>query len=137
MGVVLMSKRELNRIDVLARLDGGRLTPAAAADLMRLTQRQTQRLLKRYRDGGAAAIANRRRGRPSNNRLSDVVRDHAIALVREYYADFGPRSFSSVMMCVCRERRCAAGCGGPESGCPGRSANASSSHAIVVSILAS
>jgi hypothetical protein len=45
---------------------------------MRLTPRQTHRLLKRYRDGGAASIANRRRGRPSNNRLSDVVRDHAI-----------------------------------------------------------
>src|SRR3979411_2523366 len=41
-------------------------------------------------DGGASAIANRRRGRPSNNRLPDLVRDHAIALVREYYADFGP-----------------------------------------------
>src|SRR6202521_9741 len=90
MGVVLMSKRELNRIDVLARLDGGRLTTAAAADLMRITLRQTHRLLKRYRDGGASAMANRRRGRPSNNRLSDVVRDHVIALVREYYADFGP-----------------------------------------------
>jgi len=90
MGVVLMSKRELNRIDVLARLDGRRLTASAAADLMRVTLRQTHRLLKRYRDGGAPAIANRRRGRPSNNRLSDVVRDHAIALVREYYADFGP-----------------------------------------------
>jgi hypothetical protein len=90
MGVVLMSKRELNRIDVLARLDGRRLTTLAAADLMRVTVRQTHRLLKRYRAGGAPAIANRRRGRPSNNRLSDVVRDHAIALVREYYADFGP-----------------------------------------------
>jgi transposase len=48
------------------------------------------RLLRRYRDGGASAIANQRRGRPSNNRLPDVVRDHAIALVRERYADFGP-----------------------------------------------
>src|SRR3977135_3702242 len=128
MGVVLMSKRELNRIDILARLDGGRLTTAAAADLMRITLRQTHRLLKRYRDGGASAIANRRRGRPSNNRLPDVVRDHAIALVREYYADFGPtlarRSWASVMMCACRKRRCAAGCSGPESGCPGRSADA-------------
>jgi hypothetical protein len=34
------------------------------------------------RAGGAPAIANQRRVRPSNNRLSDVVRDHAIALVR-------------------------------------------------------
>ncbi len=90
MGVVLMSKRELHRIDVLARLDGRRLTTLAAADLMRVTLRQTHRLLKRYRAGGAPAIANLQRGRPSNNRLSDVVRDHAIALVREYYADFGP-----------------------------------------------
>ena len=90
MGVVLMSKRELNRIDVLARLDVGRLTTSAAADLMRLTRRQTHRLLKRYRYGGALAIANRRRGRPSNNRLPDVVRDHAVALVREHYPDFGP-----------------------------------------------
>jgi hypothetical protein len=45
--------------------------------------------LKQYRDGGAPAIADRRRGRPSNNRLSDAVRDYAIALVRQYYTDFG------------------------------------------------
>jgi hypothetical protein len=41
-------------------------------------------------DGGASAVANQRRGRPSNNRLPDVVRDRAISLVRERYADFGP-----------------------------------------------
>jgi hypothetical protein len=34
MGVVLMSKRELNRLDVLARLGGDRLTVRAAAELM-------------------------------------------------------------------------------------------------------
>ena len=90
MGMVVMSKRELNRLDVLARLDSDRLTARAAAELMAVTLRQTYRLLRRYRDGGASAIANQRRGRPSNNRLPDVVRDHAIALVRERYADFGP-----------------------------------------------
>src|SRR6202790_1091618 len=90
MGMVVMSKRELNRLDVLARLDSERLTARAAAELMAVTLRQTYRLLRRYRDGGASAIANQRRGRPSNNRLPDVVRDHAIALVRERYADFGP-----------------------------------------------
>src|SRR6267143_5667721 len=90
MGMVVMSKRELNRLEVLARLDSGRLTAQAAAELMKMTPRQTYRLLRRYRDGGASAVANQRRGRPSNNRLPDVVRDHAIALVRERYADFGP-----------------------------------------------
>src|SRR3979490_3330596 len=90
MGMVVMSKRELNLLDVLARLDSDRLTARAAAELMTITPRQTYRLLRRYRDGGASAIANQRRGCPSNNRLPDVVRDHAIALVRERYADFGP-----------------------------------------------
>src|ERR1700682_4857988 len=54
MGVVLMSKRELNRIDVLARLDGRRLTASAAGDLMRVTLRQTPPVLEAYRGGGAA-----------------------------------------------------------------------------------
>jgi transposase len=83
MSVVLMSKRELNRLDVLARLDSDRLTVLAAAGLMNVTRRQTYRLLSRYRDGGAPAIADQRRGRPSNNRLSDAGRDHAISLVRQ------------------------------------------------------
>lgn len=90
MGIVLMSKRELNRLDVLARLDSDKLTVLAAASLMNVTPRQTYRLLSRYREGGASAITNQRRGRPSNNRLSDEVQDHAIALVRQLYPDFGP-----------------------------------------------
>src|ERR671916_210550 len=90
MGVVLMSKRELNRIDILARLESGRLTPGAAAALLRVSERQVYRLRHRFRDGGPAGMADRRRGRPSNNRLPDVLREHAVALVREHYADFGP-----------------------------------------------
>jgi hypothetical protein len=90
MSVVLMSKRELNRLDVLARLDSDKLTVLAAAGLMNVTPRQTYRLLSRYRGGGASAIANQRRSRPSNNRFSDEVRDHAVALVRQLYPDFGP-----------------------------------------------
>jgi hypothetical protein len=35
-------------------------------------------------------MSNQHRGCPSNNRFPDVVRDHAIALVRELYADLGP-----------------------------------------------
>ena len=73
MGMVVMSKRELNRLDVLARLDSDRLTAQAAAELMAITPRQTYRLLRRYRDGGASAVANQRRGRPSNNRLPDAL----------------------------------------------------------------
>jgi len=90
MALVLMSKRELSRIEVLARLNEGRIDASSAALLMRVSERQTYRLLQRFRDGGAAGIANRLRGQRSNNRISDALKDQALALIRESYADFGP-----------------------------------------------
>jgi len=53
MGWVIMSERELNRVEVLAQVDDGRLTINNAANMLALTRRQVFRLLKRYRQDGA------------------------------------------------------------------------------------
>jgi transposase len=90
MAVVLMSKAELSRVDTLARVERGELPVAAAAALLGLSPRQIFRLLARFRAEGAAGLASRRRGRPSNRRLPASVREAALAVVRERYADFGP-----------------------------------------------
>src|SRR5689334_9103405 len=90
MAVVLMSEAELSRVDTLARVDRGELPVAAAASLLGLSARQVFRLLRRFRAEGAAGLASRRRGRPSNRRLPAAVREAALAVVRERYADFGP-----------------------------------------------
>jgi hypothetical protein len=39
-------------------------------------------MLERMRTGGAASIRHKAIGRPSNNRISDGVRDYAMTLVR-------------------------------------------------------
>jgi hypothetical protein len=90
MTVVLMSRTELSRVETLAQVarGGSRVTTAAA--LLDVSPRQVFRLLARFRAEGAAGLASRRRGRPSNHRLPDAVRDAAVALVRSAYADFGP-----------------------------------------------
>ncbi|WP_156118026.1 helix-turn-helix domain-containing protein, partial [Paracoccus sp. PAMC 22219] len=49
MGWVMMSERELNRVEVLAQVDDGRLSVGSAANVLDLTRRQVFRLLKRYR----------------------------------------------------------------------------------------
>ena len=90
MTVVLMSKAELSRVDTLARVERGELPVADAAPLLGLSGRQVFRLLARFRAEGAAGLASRRRGRPSNRRLPAAVREAALAAVRERYADFGP-----------------------------------------------
>jgi hypothetical protein len=66
------------------------MTTVSAAHVLDLSERQVRRLLERMRTGGAASIRHKAIGRPSNNRISDGVRDYAMTLVRERYADFGP-----------------------------------------------
>jgi Winged helix-turn helix len=85
-----MSERDLQRIQVLSEVTNRRRTIASAAVVLALSTRQVRRLLKAYRLGGGSTVAHKARGRPSNNRLADAVRDQAIQLVRSAYADFGP-----------------------------------------------
>ena len=90
MGWVMMSERELNRIEVLAQIDDGKLGIEAGAAVLDLTRRQVFRLLKEYRTHGAGAIRHKARGRPANNRFHAAKRDYALSLIRERYTDFGP-----------------------------------------------
>ena len=89
--LVTMSVWELDRLDVIRRVVDGRLTPEKAGELIGLSGRQVRRLCAAYERAGPAGIVSRQRGRPSNHRLPDDLRDHAVALVRERYADFGPK----------------------------------------------
>ncbi len=90
MGLIAMSERDLQRIEVLSKVAAGRMTMVTAADVLDVSTRQVRRLLTRMNIGGAASIRHKAIGRPSNNRISDGVRDYAMTLVRERYADFGP-----------------------------------------------
>jgi hypothetical protein len=90
MGLIAMSERDLQRIEVLSKVPAGRMTVVSAAHVLDLSERQVRRLLERMRTGGATSIRHKAIGRPSNNRISDGVRDYAMTLVRERYADFGP-----------------------------------------------
>lgn len=85
-----MSDRELTRLRVMVDLADGRLTVDAAAALMRLGRRQVYRLRSAFAANGLAALASRKRGRPSNRKHGDVFRRTALTLVRERYGDFGP-----------------------------------------------
>ena len=46
--------------------------------------------MKTFQPDGAAALRHKARGRHSNNRIVDGVRDFALELIREHYVDFGP-----------------------------------------------
>lgn len=69
MGWVLMSEREVHRIEVLSGVVAGRMSTSEAASVLCLSDRQVQRLLKTFREDGAVALRHKARGRPSNTRI--------------------------------------------------------------------
>lgn len=85
-----MNEREHNRIEVLSLVDDGTLTATRAADLLNLSRRQVQCLVKRFRSEGVGGIRHRARGCASNHRTDPGRREYALGLIRENYADFGP-----------------------------------------------
>src|ERR1700760_1906916 len=85
-----MSKREFSRLDVLLRVQWGRLRVSDACVLIGLRRRQVFRLLRGLKQNGPTSVVSKRRGKPSNNRLAPEVRDLAVSLVRDRYGDFGP-----------------------------------------------
>jgi transposase len=97
LGLVTMSGRELQRIEVLSEVLARRRSEISAAAILGLSTRQTRRLLTAYRDGGGGALIHKARGRTSNNRLIPGIREYVIELVRSRYADFGPSLAAEVL----------------------------------------
>jgi transposase len=87
---VTMSKKELERAEVVALVCQKRMTQRVAAEQLGISERQLRRIQKVYERDGASGLCSKRRGRPSNRRLSPELRDSALSLVRERYHDFGP-----------------------------------------------
>ena len=90
-----MSRRELQRVEVLSRVQGKELKLVDAAELAELSYRQTKRLWKRYGEEGAEGLKRRSAGRRSNRAKPEKFRRQVLGLVRRKYSGeegerFGP-----------------------------------------------
>src|SRR2546427_12330409 len=90
-----MSKRELGRVEVLARVRSKQLRVVDAGVLMGVSYRQAKRLWKRYREEGAAGLKHRSAGRASHRAHGEKFRQQVLRHVREKYGGavgerFGP-----------------------------------------------
>ena len=68
-----MSRKERDRLKVMAALAEGRLKQIQAAGLLRLSVRRVRRLLRRYEREGDVGLVHRSRGRPSNRRIPEAT----------------------------------------------------------------
>lgn len=86
----LLSTREIDKLTVLKRVEAKRLTQRETVGILGISERHVRRLLRTFRSDGAAGLASKRRGRPSNRRIEPFTQKDALDLLRERYADYGP-----------------------------------------------
>lgn len=85
-----MSDKEHIRSQLMAQMVEGKLSQQSAAERLSLSVRQVKRLKRSYLSEGVEGLISKKRGQPSNRRISRDVTAQVIALIGSSYADFGP-----------------------------------------------
>lgn len=88
--ILSMSRKEVDKLIVIEQVLAKGLSQICGARQLGITTRQLRRLIARHKQHGAEGLISKRRGMPSNNRVSDVVRSEVIGLIQSNYHDFGP-----------------------------------------------
>lgn len=92
--LLTMSQKERKRIKVLDQKAEGKITVKEASGIIRISERQTYRLLSRYKAEGDRGIIHRLRGKLSNRGYPKQIKQKVIEIYRKRYQDFGPTLFS-------------------------------------------
>ena len=88
--MITMSRRETKRLHIIHQALDKRITQKTAAELVGLSSRQVRRILRRVRKEGDDGISHRSRGKASNRRLPQSLKEKVLKLYRKQYGDFGP-----------------------------------------------
>lgn len=96
--IIMASQEELRRLHVIQKILEGGLKQVEAAEILSLSSRHIRRVVKRVRGEGQRGVVHRLRGRPSNRRIPDQLKDKVIKLYRTTYKDFGPTLASEKLL---------------------------------------
>lgn len=90
-----MSRRELERVEVMGRVASGDLGLQDAAQMLGLSYRQSKRIWRRYRERGGEGLKHGNAGRESNRGKPKKLRRRVLSLIQRKYSGseterFGP-----------------------------------------------
>ena len=88
--IINMSIKESKRLQVIHQAIDKSITQKTAAEILNLSERQIRRLVKGVRQEGAIGVVHKNRGRPSNRRTPEKIKNKIIKLYQKKYHDFGP-----------------------------------------------
>lgn len=96
--ILIMSQREVKRLQIIQKVLSKQINQQKAAEVLRLTDRQIRRIVRRVREEGEKGITHRLRGCEGNRRIDQEIRDRIVEAYRKVYEGFGPRLASEKLL---------------------------------------
>lgn len=87
---ILMGEKERKRLKVINRVIENDITQEEAAKTLELSSRQIRRIVKEVREKGDIGVMHKSLGRESNNKISDVDKNHTLDIYCQKYNGYGP-----------------------------------------------
>ena len=88
--LIPMSKKEVNRYDIIKRLLRKEINGSEASQMLAVTARHIRRLKRRVKESGAKGLIHHARGAKGNRAMPESERSRIASLLHKRYADFKP-----------------------------------------------
>ena len=85
-----MTLKEADRLAVVKRIETKELNIRSGARELGISSRQMKRVWRRYKERGARGLLSLKKGKPSPNKIPNILRKKALSLVQKKYWDYGP-----------------------------------------------
>ena len=92
----MMTIKETERLSIMKQLKSKKLKQREASEILSLSLRQTQRLIRSYKDEGVQGLISKKRGEENPRKMPLKKRLKIVSTIREKYSDFGHGSKSGV-----------------------------------------
>lgn len=88
--IVKMSMKELRRVGIVEKVMEGRMTQKTAGELIGVVARQIRRIMERFLKEGQRGLVHRSRGKESNRKHPELLKQKVLKIYEKEYRDFGP-----------------------------------------------
>jgi hypothetical protein len=96
--IIEMRIKELKRLKIIHESIEKHITQKTAASIIGITERQVRRIVRAVREEGDKGIIHKSRGRASNRRIPEKIKDRIVKLYKKTYHDFGPTLASEKLL---------------------------------------
>ncbi len=96
--ILMMTREEIQRYQVIHKVLERQIDQQEASQVLRLSDRQVRRIVKRVRLEGESGVVHHSRGKPGNRSIKASFKEKVLKLYRACYEDFGPTLASEKLL---------------------------------------